>query len=330
MSPEVARAIASGIPDNWPSSGFLDLVWHGGEPLTVGTADFIGLLEPFEDLRLSSRVQHVIQTNATLVTDEWCEIFRTYDLAVGVSLDGPPDANVNRADWGGKPAFERIVNGINILRRNEISFSAIAVIGKESLDRASEILDFLARQGCAHVGINIEEKEGINTRNGTPTLEEASDLWRQILHWARENPGTTVREVDELFTFLALDAPDRASDAEHDLIPTIGWNGDVTLLSPELLGIHAPQYANFVAGNVTATPLSEILGRAGDLRYVQEFEVGIQNCKASCGFFAFCQGSHAGNRYFEHGNFTATETEHCKTSTQAIVLALADLTREGN
>lgn len=46
---------------------------------------------------------------------------------------------------------------------------------------------------------------------------------------------------------------------------------------------------------------------------------------SQCEFFSYCQGAHAGDRYFEHGTFTATETEHCKTSVQAPVLALVDL-----
>lgn len=58
---------------------------------------------------------------------------------------------------------------------------------------------------------------------------------------------------------------------------------------------------------------------------MREFAIGIQRCKATCEFFAYCQGSHAGNRYFEHGTFAATETQHCRTSTQALVLALHDI-----
>jgi uncharacterized protein len=75
--------------------------------------------------------------------------------------------------------------------------------------------------------------------------------------------------------------------------------------------------------------LPAILRRAGELRYVREFLVGPERCKTTCEFFAYCQGAHAGDRYFEHGTFTATETEHCRTSVQAPVLALADLVEKG-
>jgi uncharacterized protein len=68
-----------------------------------------------------------------------------------------------------------------------------------------------------------------------------------------------------------------------------------------------------------------ILGRARGLPYVREFQLGVERCRSSCEFFAYCQGSHAGNRYFEEGVFSVTETEHCRTSTQALVLALGDV-----
>lgn len=137
-----------------------------------------------------------------------------------------------------------------------------------------------------------------------------------------------VREVEWLLEFLSSDKEVRDSDAQHDLIPTIGWNGDVILLSPELLGVRDSGYHDFVAGNVLTDPLPTVLERAETLAYVQEFTIGLDHCKATCEFFAYCQGAHAGNRYFEHGSFSATETEHCKASFQAPVLALADLMTE--
>jgi uncharacterized protein len=98
MSLPIARAIAEGIDPDWMKSGPLELVWHGGEPLAVGPTQFEGLLQPFAALQDAGLVQHVIQTNATLITDEWCELFLEHDVEVGVSLDGPSIRNHNRVD----------------------------------------------------------------------------------------------------------------------------------------------------------------------------------------------------------------------------------------
>lgn len=328
MTPEIAQAIAGGIPDTWPSSGTLEVVWHGGEPLTIGIAAMRQLLVPFERLRNAGRIMHVVQTNATLITDEWCNLFEEFDISVGLSVDGPPEMTANRVDWRGRPAFDRIVAGISQLKDRNIQFTVIAVVDHRNAGNAGEILEFLAALGCPFVGLNMEEKEGANTHDGTPSLDQARRFWRDTFAWSYNNPDLKVREVEHLLEYLALSAKSRSAEVLHDPIPTIGWNGDTVLMSPELLGARSEKYHDFVAGNVLADSLPVIIGRAAGLAYVQEFHDGVERCRSSCDFFAFCQGSHAGNRFFEHGNFLATETEHCRTSTQAVVLALHDIRSE--
>lgn len=47
MTPLLATTLASQVPAGWPSSGPLELVWHGGEPLSIGRHGLAQLLEPF-------------------------------------------------------------------------------------------------------------------------------------------------------------------------------------------------------------------------------------------------------------------------------------------
>ncbi|MGH3796676.1 MAG: cyclophane-forming radical SAM peptide maturase AmcB [Pseudonocardiaceae bacterium] len=329
MSPATARVVASGIVPQWSSRKPVEVVWHGGETLALGRAKLSQLLDNFEPLRLAGYILHKIQTGATLITDEWCEFFDQYDVAVGVSIDGPRSANRQRVDRGGHPAFDHIMSGITTLKKNGIPFTALSVVNHDNVNSAHEVLDFLAELGCSWIGLNLEARESANANGDILTPDQARQFWRHTFTWSQQNPGMKIREIERLLGFLALDPTVRDSDAQHDLIPTIGWNGDVILLSPELLGVSDPHYHDFIAGNVHSDPLSTILERAPTLAYVQEFIVGLERCKASCEFFTYCQGAHAGNRYFEHEIFSATETEHCRTSFQAPVLALADLMETG-
>jgi uncharacterized protein len=221
--------------------------------------------------------------------------------------------------------FDRAVAGIQALRRHDIPFIVLAVVGRDGVEHATDILDFLRDLGTHWIGINIEAREGANRDGDTPTREQAHRFWRDAFTWATNNPQVTLREFDRLLGFVGLPAEHRAADAQHDLIPTIGWNGDTVLLSPELLGIQDERYHDFVVGNVLTEPLLSILDRASTTGYVQEFLTGLERCKAGCEFFTYCQGAHAGDRYFEHGTFIATETDHCRGSVQAPVLALTDL-----
>jgi uncharacterized protein len=326
MSNEVAHAVAAGIADSWPSRGKLEIVWHGGEPLATGRARLVELFTAFEPLRIAGRIQHVVQTNATLITDPWCEVFAAFDVAVGVSIDGPFALNRHRMYRRGRSAHDRIEAGIGVLKKNGVPYTAISVVSRDGATQAVEILEFLDALGCSLVGFNMEEREGVNTTgDGTPSFDAARRFWRDVFAWSAANPRLEIREVRHLLHYLSLNQDARMGDERHDTIPTVGYNGDVVVLSPELLGIHDPRYNNFVAGNVLRKPLSSILKGAPDLNYVREFVTGVRRCREQCQFFAYCQGSHAGNRYFEHGSFTATETAHCRTSTQALVLALHDV-----
>lgn len=325
MTTEVAAAVAAGIEPNWSP---VEVVWHGGEPLAVGRRRFVELLEPFEALRRAGQVQHKVQTGAALITDAWCELFEQYQIGVGVSIDGPRSQNHHRVDRAGRPMFDRIVTGVETLKRHDVPFIVLAVVSQDGTERAEEVLEFLRDLGANWIGFNVEAREGANAGGKTPAMDQALRFWHDAFLWCKQNRDVTVREFARLLGFLGLGSMARDADAQHDLIPTIGWNGDVVLLSPELLGVRDDRYDDFIAGNLLVDPLPTILRRAADLSYVQEFMIGLERCKATCEFFTYCQGAHAGDRYFEHGTFTATETDHCRTSVQAPVLALADLTKE--
>lgn len=322
MTSAIPAAVAAGIEPSWSP---VEVVWHGGEPLAVGPARFAELLEPFESLRRAGRVQHKVQTGATLITDAWCEVFERHEIGVGVSIDGPQSTNHHRVDRAGRPMFDRIVAGIETLTRHDIPFIVLAVVSRDGTSRAHDVLDFLRDLGSRWVGFNIEAKEGANVHGDIPAMEQALRFWRDTFTWCKQHRDVKVREVERLLGFLGLESTVRGADARHDLIPTVGWNGDVVLLSPELLGVRDARYHDFVAGNILMDSLATILSRTADLSYVQEFLIGLERCKATCEFFSYCQGAHAGDRYFEHGTFAATETEHCRTSVQAPVMALADL-----
>ncbi|MFF2941275.1 cyclophane-forming radical SAM peptide maturase AmcB [Streptomyces niveus] len=329
MSPQVAGALAQAVAEFDDSGHPVGIVWHGGEPLALGRQKFTALLAPFEGLRRAGRVHHYVQTNATLLTETWCELLAAYDVRVGVSIDGPAALNAERVDLRGRPAFDRIMRGIAQLREHGVPFSVISVVGALGIAMPEELLEFLASLGGHSVGFNIEEIEGVNTDRQPPTAVQAEEFWRRVLTWSREHPGApSVREVERLAEYLQLIRSGRRAEWDRrrlDPIPTVSWKGDVVLLSPELADTAAPEYGDFGAGNILQQPLAEILRGAHRLRYVRDFLTGLDRCEAECQFFDFCRGAQAGNRYFENGDLTTTETNYCRVSRQALVTALSTL-----
>ncbi|MFD7317898.1 radical SAM protein [Streptomyces sp. NPDC059883] len=205
MSPDVAEALAQAVGQLDDSGHPIGIVWHGGEPLAVGQQNFRALLTPFEGLRRAGRIHHYVQTNATLITDTWCELLPGYDVRVGVSVDGPAALNAERVDLRGKPAFDRILRRIAQLREHGIPFSVISVVGTLGIAMPEELLEFLTSLGGHSVGFNIEEIEGVNTDREPPTAGQAEEFWRRILTWTRQHPGApAVREVERLAEYLQL------------------------------------------------------------------------------------------------------------------------------
>jgi uncharacterized protein len=329
MSLEVAEALAQAVDQLEDTGHPIGVVWHGGEPLAVGQQKFAALLSPFEELRRADRVHHYVQTNATLITKAWCDLLSAHDVRVGVSIDGPSAVNAERVDVRGKPAFDRILRGITQLREHGVPFSVISVVGTTGITMPDELLQFLASLGGHSVGFNIEEIEGVNTGRQPPTVVHTEEFWCRILTWLRENPGAPpVREVERLAEYLRLIRSGRRTEWDQrrlDPIPTVSWKGDVVLLSPELADTRAPEYGDFVAGNILDRSLTEILRDAHRLRYVRDFLTGLDRCQAECEFFDFCRGAQAANRYFENGCLTTTETTYCRLSRQSLVTALSTL-----
>ncbi|MFJ6126418.1 cyclophane-forming radical SAM peptide maturase AmcB [Streptomyces griseoviridis] len=329
MSPEVAEALAQAVGRLDDSGHPIGIVWHGGEPLAVGRQHFRSLLAPFETLRRAGRVHHYVQTNATLITDTWCELLASYDVRVGVSIDGPAALNAERVGLRGKPAFDRILRGITTLRECGVPFSVISVVGTLGISMPEELMEFLDSLGARSVGFNIEEIEGVNTDREPPNALQAQDFWLGVLTWSGQHPDAPeVGAVARLAEYLRLIRSGQGAEWSGrllDPIPTVSWKGDVVLLSPELADTAAPEYGDFSAGNILEQPLVEILRDAHRLRYVRDFLTGLDRCEATCEFFGFCRGAQAANRYFENGSLKSTETNYCRVSRQALVKALSTL-----
>ncbi|WP_304598558.1 cyclophane-forming radical SAM peptide maturase AmcB [Plantactinospora sp. BC1] len=325
MTVPVAAAVAGPV-NGWARQGRFSVVWHGGEPLAAGREHLAALLAPFD-----SAVEHHVQTNATLIDDAWCEFFAAHRIRVSVSVDGPRDRNRERVGRGGQPSYDRIMAGVEALRRHGISYSALCVVGRPEPGLATELYDYFLDLGCDVLGINIEETEGVNTRRNAHPAELVSGFWAELVTAWRRNPRIHLREVEWSLRYAAavLDGTeDDVLPRQLDPIPTIGYDGSVVLLSPELAGFADPDYADFTSGNVLETPLRDILATAGRTPWVAEFLTGVENCRARCPYFGFCGGGHAANRYFEHGRFDGTETDHCRNSKIRLLEGVLDHARD--
>ncbi|HCU49115.1 MAG TPA: radical SAM protein [Micromonosporaceae bacterium] len=322
MTQDVARSVVASIDEqgaNHPTA----VVWHGGEPLATPIAHFRDLLETFEDLRRRGAVEHNVQTNATLITSDWCELVKRYSISVGISVDGPRRLNRDRVDRSGRETHDRALHGVRLLRDAGINFSAICVVTPQTIGEVDSIVAFFDDLGSDSVGFNIEEREGVSTARPMVEPEQAYLFWQRLLELRASGSPLRIREFDRLASYVLDDQARRAPVI--DTVPAVGHDGSVVLLSPELAGIRDKRYDDFIAGNVLTESIPAILRRAHRLRYFREFAHAVAKCAAACEFYDFCRGAHASNRYFETGTFTTMETSFCRSTQQALVRAAVDL-----
>ncbi len=122
--------------------------WHGGEPLILGL-DFYRKAMAFEAKYGNGRkIRNTLQTNGTLLNREWAEFFRKNDFLVGISIDGPRDIHDKyRKDKGGRPTFDSVMRGLNLLRSSDVQFNTLSTVNHACEGRGTEVYQFLKDTG---------------------------------------------------------------------------------------------------------------------------------------------------------------------------------------
>jgi len=121
------------------------IAWQGGEPTLMGI-DFyrraLALAEKYR--RPGMRFLHTMQTNGTLVDDEWAAFFKEHDFLVGISIDGPRALHdTYRVDKGGKPTFDRVMRGLRVLQKHGVDVNVLTALNRVNADHPLEVYRFL-------------------------------------------------------------------------------------------------------------------------------------------------------------------------------------------
>ncbi len=151
------------------------VAWQGGEPTMMGLDFFRRSVEIAGSLvRPGQRVLYTIQTNGTLLDDEWGEFFKQNDFLVGLSIDGPREIHdTYRVDKGGKPTFDRVMAGLEVLQRHGVEWNALTTVHASNQARGREVYRFL-RDGC---GARFMQFIPIVERATAETIAAANAGW---------------------------------------------------------------------------------------------------------------------------------------------------------
>lgn len=144
--------------------------WHGGEPLVLGL-DFYRKAVEFEKKYAGGKIVHnTLQTNGTLITDEWAEFLASENFLVGVSIDGPREVHDRyRRDKGGVPTFDRVIAGIRKMYAHGVEYNIMATISSAGEGRGLEVYRFLKGLGSSFIQFSpVVEHVVYPMRGGKP------------------------------------------------------------------------------------------------------------------------------------------------------------------
>lgn len=326
MSPETAERASQYLfarPERL--SDRLEIAWHCGEPLAVPLAFYKFAFASIRNHAPASLViDHSIQINATLLTQEWCDFIREWGIKIGVSIDGPQWLHdSNRVDRAGRGTFSRVLRGIELLQSNSIEFSTICVLSNRSLDFAGEIWSFCLGLGVKSMAFNCEDVEGEHLSSSllvqtAPARVQA--FFEKVLRLREQQaPDVRIRELDYFLEGMGEWGKDfRRIENVPLCIIAIAWNGDISTFSPELMATKHPHYGEFVFGNVAEGKPDDILVHPRFQLVHRDVAAGVLQCKQSCDYYRLCGGGSPSIKLSQNGTFDSAETLACRLRIKAV------------
>lgn len=167
----------------------VNFAWQGGEPTLLGVDYFRRVVELEKRYANGKRIANAFQTNGVLLNDEWGEFFRENEFLIGVSIDGPRELHdAYRVDKGGQPTFDRVVRGIETLRRHNVKFNTLTTVHRANADYPLEVYRFLKAHGSGFIQfIPIVERMAHNvTKEGLRLISPDFTGAANVAPWSVE------------------------------------------------------------------------------------------------------------------------------------------------
>ncbi len=130
----------------------VEFLWHGGEPLLAGLDFYRKAIVLQNKYKGEKTILNSLQTNGTLVNEEWCRFFKENNFLIGISIDGPQDIHdAFRINKGGEPTWEKVMRAIAMFQKFGIEYNTLSVINKNSEGRGTEVYAFLKAIGSQYM-----------------------------------------------------------------------------------------------------------------------------------------------------------------------------------
>lgn len=291
--------------------------WHGGETLMRPLSFYKKAVRLQKQYAGGKVIENCIQTNGTLLTDEWCQFFKENNWLVGVSIDGPQEFHDEyRKTATGRPTFHKVMEGINLLNKYGVEWNALAVVNDFNADYPLDFYHFFKDIGCHYIQFTpvvermVQRPDRLTLAPGMQEGGELTDFsvtaeqWGSFLctvfdEWVHHDVGDYfIQLFDATLANWVGQAPGVCTMAkECGHAGVMEFNGDVYSCDHFV-------YPEYLLGNLHTQTIFEMMNSPRQKAFARmKHELLPQQCK-ECRFQFACHGECPKNRFIrdKYGN----------------------------
>ncbi len=288
--------------------GVANFIWHGGEPLLAGLEFFEKAVQLQNKYAGETLIVNCIQTNGTLLNNDWCSFFNEQDWLVGISLDGPEHIhNASRTYTSGRGSFAKVMEGIDMLVRHGVEWNAMAVVNSINVKCPEEFYAFFKKAGCRYLQFTpiVERRTSAGrlascTQKGTLTEQSITPAeWGDFLCrvfdcWIKEDVGRIFVQIfDATLANWLGEMPGLCSMGKscgHAAV--VAHNGDIYCCDHFVF----PEYK---LGNINNDDLRKIMTGNVNTAFSRLKTMSMPAKCSDCRFLFACNGECPKNRFVD-------------------------------
>jgi uncharacterized protein len=191
MSDDVLSAFITSYITSQPTP-VVEFVWQGGEPTLLGVDFFKRVIELQKPFVRQKTISNSLQTNGTLLTDEWCAFLKKHNFMVGISIDGPKEVhNRYRRDRKGSGTFDRAIRGLKLLQKHKVDYNVLACVARETAEHPLDVYRFFRGEGVEFIQFSpvverVADSSGkqAGLRLAGPSSLNNREDQTEVTHWS--------------------------------------------------------------------------------------------------------------------------------------------------
>lgn len=289
MKPETTEVILANIQKSLRAGDSITIAFQGGEP-TIAGLDYFRHFTSIVDTWTGIDVHYALQTNATLLNDEWCDFLKKYDFLLGVSWDVLPDCHdAARVDAAGEGTSKRVLDAIYLLNEHIVEYNVLCTLTNFVARHPNQVWKQIVKHDIRYVQFTpcLDDLESTGESAYALTPKRFASFYNQIfdLWYADFRAGKyrSVKLFDDIVNLLAFGIPSACGINGH-CSPQIVVESNGNVYSCDFYCVD-----EYLLGNLSEQPLKEIYESPKNRAFASRPHQHPKLC-ATCEFSRFCGG----------------------------------------